>query len=194
MTLRPALSPILVVLLVVSACDARAQDASVDDTRSIDACVAVENDALRLACYDTAAGRDTRTPVQADAAAERARAYQRQNAQEQTDQGQVNLFRADPQTPTDRRVDAALANAGKGSLLDSRWELARDSKLGLFNFRAYKPVYLFPAFWTAESNTRPRSPNPDNTASEETALDQIEAKFQISFQNKVVENRFGDNR
>ncbi|MDQ2702377.1 MAG: phospholipase A [Pseudomonadota bacterium] len=165
-----------------------AQDIPADDTRSLDACVAMESDALRLACYDTVAGRDKRTPVQADAAAERARQYQ-----EQADRGRLNLFRSDPQTPTDQRVDAALANAGKGSLLDSRWELARDSKLGLFNFRAYKPVYLFPVFWTAETNTRPHSPNPDNTASEHSALDRIEAKFQISFKTKVVENLLGDN-
>src|SRR3546814_2531962 len=43
-----------------------------------------------------------------------------------------DLFASEP--------DDALANAGKGSLLDSRWELAKDSKLGTFNFRAYKPV------------------------------------------------------
>ncbi|WP_328708118.1 phospholipase A, partial [Pseudomonas ogarae] len=53
----------------------------------------------------------------------------------------------------------ALANAGKGSLLDSRWELAQDSKLGAFQLRAYKPVYLLPAFWTSDKNQMPQSPN-----------------------------------
>lgn len=67
-----------------------------------------------------------------------------------------DLFR--PATP-----DSALANAGRGSLLDSRWELAEDSKLGPFQLRAYKPVYLLPAFWTSDRNTMPHSPNPANS-------------------------------
>ena len=40
---------------------------------------------------------------------------------------------------TDDPADADLiANAGRGSLLDSRWELAKDSKLGVFQLRGYK--------------------------------------------------------
>src|SRR3546814_3426885 len=75
----------------------------------------------------------------------------------------------------------SLANAGKGSLLDSRWELAKDSKLGTFNFRAYKPVYLLPAFWSSDQNEMPHSPNPRNNVTEPMDLDAIEAKFQVSF-------------
>src|SRR3546814_3796342 len=77
-----------------------------------------------------------------------------------------DLFASEP--------DDALANAGKGSLLDSRWELAKDSKLGTFNFRAYKPVYLLPAFWSSDQNEMPHSPNPRNTVTEPMNLDAIE--------------------
>ncbi|HET6782483.1 MAG TPA: phospholipase A, partial [Pseudoxanthomonas sp.] len=87
----------------------------------------------------------------------------------------------------------AIANAGKGSLLDSRWELAKDSKLGVFQMRAYKPVYLFPAFWTSDTNKTPSSPNPDNTVTEPQDLTSVEAKFQLSFKTKFAENLFGDN-
>jgi len=89
--------------------------------------------------------------------------------------------------------EAALANAGKGSLLDSRWELAQDSKLGAFQLRAYKPVYLLPAFWTSDKNQTPQSPNPDNTVTTPQQLDSNELKFQLSFKTKVWENVFGDN-
>ena len=88
---------------------------------------------------------------------------------------------------------AALANAGRGSLLDSRWELARDSKLGVFNFRVYKPVYLMPVFWTSNVNDRPVSANPDNTIGSPMGLDALETKFQLSFKTKAIENLFGDN-
>ncbi|MCH3719244.1 phospholipase A, partial [Campylobacter lari] len=100
----------------------------------------------------------------ADAAAEaaaQARREERQTArvsqgEEKLRERVSDLFR--PATP-----DNALANAGRGSLLDSRWELAEDSKLGPFQLRAYKPVYLLPAFWTSDRNTMPHSPNPANS-------------------------------
>ena len=41
------------------------------------------------------------------------------------------LFRRDD-LAFDMEKHATIANAGRGSLLDSRWELARDSKLGIF--------------------------------------------------------------
>src|SRR5690606_31829517 len=158
----PALAAALAALALAAA-PSHAQDAAEVETRTIDACVAVENDAMRLACYDAVAGRDVRTPEQADQAAERAAEVA----------GRLNLFRRDAELPSDSVVGRALANVGQGSLQDSRWELARDSKLGLFNFRAYKPVYLFPVFWTVETNTRPHSPNPDNTVTQDAVLDQL---------------------
>jgi len=108
-----------------------------------EACASIETDAGRLACYDAAFGRGRRDPREADLAAgkaERARAA-------------GDLYRQDDSTAQ----AAAAANAGKGSLLDSRWELAKDSKLGTFNFRAYKPVYLLPLTWTDSVNTTPTS-------------------------------------
>ena len=57
--------------------------------------------------------------------------------------------------------------------LDSRWELAKDSKLGVFQLRAYKPMYLLPAFWTSKVNDTPSSPNPDNTVTTPQVLDSV---------------------
>ena len=163
-----------------------------------EACVSIAMDATRLACYDAAlkhTAEDTRT---ADTAA--------QEAKEMVRQDRDSLAPTEDATLSERarhRVgslfhssdvyDAALANAGKGSLLDSRWELAKDSKLGVFQLRAYKPVYIFPAFWTSDRNETPQSPNPANTVTTPEELDSLEAKFQLSFKTKIVENLFGDN-
>lgn len=170
---------LLPLLLLPAIAAAQAQEAH----PGIDACVAIEIDATRLACYDEAMKRDPAATAQADADAAAAR--------EAT--GAPSLFRRDAPGATDPRVVATIANAGKGSLLDSRWELARDSKLGVFNFRAYKPVYLFPVFWSSGPNERPFSPNPDNSVVGDQLLDSFETKFQISFKTKAVENLFGDN-
>lgn len=153
------------------------------------ACVAIETDQLRLACYDRALGRRHADPAAADAAAADAKQAIKATAQVEGDGAErgrnSDLYASEPRH--------AVANAGKGSLLDSRWELASDSKLGTFNLRAYKPVYLLPVFWNSDPNTAPHSPNPDNTVAAPQALDDTETKFQLSFKTKALEDLFGDN-
>lgn len=165
-----------------------------------EACLSVESDAERLKCYDQAMGRGRVTPSAADLAAAQARMTKQRIAEydriDRETSGQPagqhvlsELFRSEHDSIFDQRI----ANAGKGSMLDSRWELAKDSKLGLFNLRAYKPVYLFPVFWTSRPNLRPASSRADEPAEEPLPLDDTEAKFQLSFKTKVAENLFGDN-
>jgi phospholipase A1 len=191
-------TPLLLTSLSLFGADALAQTAPV--VGDVNACTAIENDATRLACYDAATGRKTLSPAQADAAAEVAR-QQREAASdaertalsrgERAKRAFSDLYTSEPQE--NAFEEQALANAGKGSLLDNRWELAKDSKLGTFNFRAYKPVYLFPVFWSSNQNEMPHSPNPLNTVTTPQNLDAYETKFQLSFKTKALENLFGDN-
>jgi phospholipase A1/A2 len=165
-------------------------------TVTADACVAIESDAERLACYDAAFDRAHRDTHQADLAARQAEALRelRAKQQEQSRPSLRERLRASASDlyRNDDPLAQAVANAGKGSLLDSRWELAKDSKLGTFNFRAYKPVYLLPAFWSSAPNENPTTSSPGVTASAQS-LDAVETKFQISFKTKAIENLFGDN-
>lgn len=165
------------------------------------ACAALNIDVERLACYDSAFRRQPDDASLADAAASQAKQVKEAIAgQERRDRSSLprgerarlaasDLFRSES-GPTS--LDASIANAGKGGLLDSRWELARDSKLGAFNLRAYKPVYLLPAVWNSDPNEFPATSNPDIPA-QGLPLSDVEAKFQISFKTKAVENLFGDN-
>jgi len=183
--------------LACAALPAAAQEAA-PTPASPEACALVDTDAARLACYDKLFGRTPEVTLAADAAATAAK-------QERREERQASRS-ADAGAPATQRVkqrlgevfkndghEDALANAGKGSLLDSRWELAQDSKLGAFQLRAYKPVYLLPAFWTSDKNQMPQSPNPVNTVTTSQQLDSAELKFQLSFKTKIVENLFGDN-
>jgi len=170
-----------------------------------EACVSINADADRLACYDAVHGRKARDTRGADIAAKEAKAIQKnleigeEVAPEATPDATPEVVAAEPARgggdlyPMEDPLHSAVANAGKGSLLDSRWELARDSKLGIFNFRAYKPVYLLPAFWSSDANETPHSPNPNNTVPGPIPVDALEAKFQLSFKTKAWENIFGDN-
>ena len=168
---------------------------------SAEACLAIASNAQRLACYDAALGYSAPSPQQADQAAQAAaEQVQQDRAQARAAEGEGEgapqrlgeLFRRDD-LERDPVARATIANAGRGSLLDSRWELAKDSKLGIFQLRAYKPVYVLPGFWTSKVNDTPSSPNPNNTVGQSQELDSLEAKFQISFKTKVAEDLFGDN-
>lgn len=187
----PRLAPLALALI---SAPLAAQEFAASPAATPGACAAITIDSARLACYDQLFAPTPATTAQADAAAEGAAETRREQRQavhagdrEETVRARVGeLFRAEPRDP-------ALANAGRGSLLDSRWELAEDSKLGPFQLRAYKPVYLMPAFWTSNKNQRPHSPNPNNTVDAPQQLDSTELKFQLSFKTKVAENVFGDN-
>lgn len=192
MHLFPAMTCALAVLPLTTT-DVAAQ--ARPDPASIEACKAIGIDARRLACYDAATERESDATAAADAAADEAQERRRAASEaeaagltrSQRARRQISeIFRSEP-------GDDAIANAGRGSLLDSRWELARNSKLGRFNLRAYKPVYLLPALWTNRTNDTPSSPNPANTITTPIDIDNLEAKFQLSFKTKVVENLFGDN-
>ncbi|MCW4454052.1 phospholipase A [Flavobacterium sp. MXW15] len=194
MHVRPAHTALLLPWAMLSA-PALGQEA-LPAPATPQACLAISSDSARLACYDAALGRTAEDTRSADAAALAAAQSQKQDREAalpaDATLGERTRRRADEFFSTDH-YDEAIANAGKGSLLDRRWELAKDSKLGTYQLRAYKPVYLFPAFWTSEKNQLPHSPNPANTVTESQQLTSTELKFQLSFKTKVAENLFGDN-
>ena len=153
---------------------------------SSQACVALESNADRLACYDAL----FKTPD-----AEKTVLVSEQRAAKELEQKQQ------PTTLTakiEKKVENLFSIHGadvdpNSSLLDKRWELSEDSKLGTWNIRAHQPVYLLPAFWTTDKNEFPRSPNPENTVDQNQNLKSMEAKFQISLKTKALENLIGNN-
>lgn len=166
---------------------AHADDTAQVNPASTQACVALESNADRLACYDKIFKTPTVAPQVLVSEQRAALDIQKANVEPETFKDKItqtaeNLFaihgdKIDPNT----------------SLLDRRWELSEDSKLGTWNIRANQPVYLLPAFWTSKKNEYPQSPNPQNTVEEDQNLKSMEAKFQISLKTKAAENLFGNN-
>jgi len=146
------------------------------DPMDIRACTAIQGDAQRLACYDRATHRE-------DTIAAEQRMVEQKRADEAV--RKTGVFRqVKPETET--------TAATPRSLLDSRWELEPDSKLGTFNLRSYQPVYVMPFFITSRRNSLPSSPNPVDTVTQKQQLDNTEAKFQLSLKTKVWQGMFGD--
>lgn len=200
--LRPASLCLLSLLSLPIALPLSAQDLmSPEAPATPEACAAIGLDVERLACYDNAFARRPTDTARADSDADSAREKRAARAAREIRQGEGNpavtrarlvagnLFSTD--TGDDALIER-IANAGKGGLLDSRWELARDSKLGNFNLRAYKPVYLLPAVWNSSPNRHPTSSDP-NVPAQPVSLKSVEAKFQVSFKTKALENLIGSN-
>ncbi len=145
---------------------------------SVAACVGIASDPVRLQCYDRAAGRDPR--LAAEAAAEAARLAAQYDALD------ARLHPEGVRNQAEEAVASRLA-ARELSALDRRWELSPESKLGSFNLRAYKPVYLLPFSWNDRLNPRPQSPNPDNQAVDAFDLQPAEGRFQLSLKTKVAQ-------
>ena len=127
-------------------------------------CLAIEDGARRLRCYDLAAGRKAPTP---DA---------------------ISMEQSGPPAAERQRAADSVA-----STLSQRWELAAEDKRGLFLFRPYKPVYLLPLRWSDQPNVEPTSSRPSEVPVRAEGVKAIEAKFQVSFKAKAIENMFGDN-
>ncbi|MBU6246676.1 MAG: phospholipase A [Xanthomonadaceae bacterium] len=168
--LRRGLALPLAGVIAAVAPTARAQN---PDPMDIRACTAIESDSQRLACYDKATGRD-QLPV----------------ARKRTNPDDITLFARD--TARHAGADSPAPTPTPLSLLDSRWELSPEAKLGTFNIRGYKPVYVLPLFVTSNQNERPTSPNPVNTVATRQELQNAESKFQLSLKTKVAQDVFGD--
>ena len=148
------------------------------------ACTALTSNADRLSCYDQIFKVNTPQPLVSEREAAKALAPEPSSLTEKV------FSKVEDLVP----VSAPTLHPTQ-SLLDQRWELSPESKLGTWNVREYQPVYLLPVFSTTDKNERPTSPNPDNTVKmgEEQNLKSTEAKFQLSLKTKAIENIFGDN-
>lgn len=157
------------------------------------ACLALDSSADRLSCYDTAFGRQPlqateTTAVPAESTAQTsATTTTEATASAKPIKATSLLETLNPFNTTDSVSHPDL------SLLDRRWELSEQSKLGTFNIRANRPVYLLPAMYTSRINDLPTSPNPVNQVQDLQALKHVEAKFQISLKTKAVEGLFGEH-
>ena len=136
-----------------------------------EACAALEISAERLACYDTL----FKIPVTDKPAIVSERRAAAEIAPEPD-----NLKAKIGQIVSNIYASEGSKLTPNLSLLDSRWELSPESKLGTWNIRSYQPVYLMPGFWTSNKNELPESENPNNIETEKQNLTSTEAKFQLS--------------
>jgi phospholipase A1 len=141
------------------------------DNGALSECQAIADAKARLACYDNLgkAGEGVKPPVASAEIIEKSNTAPR------------------PSPITDINQSAASA-------LGNQWEL--DQKKGIFALRAYKTNYFLPLSYSDNRNQHPSSSASTGQqppfAQGVDAINDTEAKFQLSFKVKAIESIFSD--
>ncbi len=158
---------------------------------SAEGCVTLQSNTERLECYDAFFKRPI-TPIAEQAIVEKIQ------TEAVTVVSQSNASPVPEQTSLLEKINprewlkAAAPYDPTISLLDRRWELSHDAKLGTFHLKSYKPSYILPVFITGNINDLPSTPNPENQIARAQEINKVEGKFQLSLKTKAVEGVFGD--
>ncbi len=81
----------------------------------------------------------------------------------------------------------ARGNIIERSLSES-WALTPEAQRGTLRLTSYKPFYLTAGRWTNDPNEQPSSENPAYSVPEARAYNNYEARFQLSFKTKVLQD------
>ena len=172
-------------LLCLWLCTAIAPSAHAADD-ALQKCAAISNDGERLKCYDSIAGHSNPTagnPPSTDKSASAPAADNASNNTATSDEGFSQLITVQNDTDT---------TPPKRSYLTKAWNLDgfddSDQSSHLASLRPYRQSYLI-VRETDKPNTQPYSPAPGHTTAVPAALDDVEAKFQISFKGEFMRYR-----
>jgi phospholipase A1 len=133
-----------------------------DISRKLADCTRIENDAARLKCFDSLAGRKTLPPT----APGEARLP-----------GATVSGQAEGEPPRDLRAPSVMAK---------HWELDEGTRENKSIIRPYRPNYFLPVAYNSSLNQDPMLDVANNARAQHT-----EAKFQISFKVKLLEDILG---
>lgn len=163
------------------------------------ACLGLETNSDRLACYDAIFRPVPDSPInQIDTQKSALLAERNATTVASSEPKSTGIVAKVENTLFNNQfISAAPKFDPSVSLLDQRWELSEKAKLGTWQIRAYQPVYLLPVLWTSKKNDMPFSPNPQNAVTTDNIgpldISSVESKFQISFKTKALENIFNNN-
>ncbi|RZL11065.1 MAG: phospholipase [Rubrivivax sp.] len=155
-------------LAVVAACSALLSQAVAQPQSTaadLQACLGLQPDSARLACYDRQAGREAMVTLPASPVVE------------------PGTAEAQPQTP----AAAPVVKQQSDSFLSRYWELDDQDKRGTFNYTGYRPNVFMPLHQMREVNRTPSSPTRGQAASL-PKYKHGEAKIQLSLRSKVLED------
>lgn len=154
------------------------------------ACTIIEDNALRLACYDkiyaaqlpaqnpltTSKTHDTKSPIDLPKSF---------NASLENKEAVIVMQQQAP-AEEDLRIAAEAYTP-----LSIMYDLDKNDSRGLLSVREHAPMYLMPAWYNSSPNAAPESPTRGVTTAEKFGEQKrLEAKMQVSFKSKLMEDVF----
>lgn len=153
------------------------------------ACTALEDNALRLACYDRvyAAQLPAQQPIAAQAEENNKQVLDLKESLALSQQRREAAL-VFAETPVSDGLDD-LADAY--TPLSLNFDLDKNDTRGLLSVREHNPMYLMPAWYNSSPNYAPESPSRGVTEAERFSRQKrVEAKMQVSFKSKLMEDVF----
>lgn len=130
------------------------------DKPTLDQCLATQEAAARLDCYDRLHERQPSAPAPSVAL---------------------------PATPPgDTKAPPLIPLRREDDSLNASWDLDGTNR-GFVEPRPYRAMYALVGDWTNNINRQPTSPSPDHTVTSPLVLRPVEVKYQISFKSKLAE-------
>lgn len=154
-------------------------------------CTLLQDNALRLACYDKifAAQLPPVKAIEAPAAEAKPQPDVVRSIQDSVERKEPALvFEKEGQF----EPSAELAEAAEAyTPLSRMYDLDANSPGGLLTVREHNPMYLMPAWYNSSPNRKPSSPTLGVTTAERfTDQKRTETKMQVSFKSKIAEDLF----
>ncbi|OAM31181.1 phospholipase [Eikenella longinqua] len=174
------------LLLCTGTLLAAAQSAAQTVPQPALACTQISDPAARLACYDRTLGAQL-PPTQAlpdSAEAKPAIDLEKSIEQSQEQRSPQIVLTTPPAAPTQPQAYTPLSLA---------YDLDVNHETGILTARAHRPMYLLPGWYNSAPNRNPSSPEHTSAIKEQQNQNHIEAKMQISFKTKLLQDLFGTN-
>lgn len=154
-------------------------------------CALLQDDALRLACYDKifAAQFPPERSVQSPQPEFKPQPDIVESVRESVQRREPVLVEHQngEAVPTAELADAAQAYTP----LSRMYDLDANSPGGILTVREHNPMYLMPVWYNSSPNRTPSSPTRGTTAQERfTDQKRTETKMQVSFKSKIAEDLF----
>ncbi len=165
--------------LAVLACTAHA---AASPGQSLLPCTQIDDPAARLACYDHAAGTQLPPEQPLQAPVEAKAAIDLENSARQS------LEHSRPEVVLTREAADQAVLADAYTPLSQAFDLDHNHVSGILSARPHHPIYLLPGWFNASPNYRPHSPE---HRANQPDQQHVEAKMQISFKTKLLEDLFG---
>lgn len=158
-------------------------------------CTGIVDNASRLACFDTVASHNFASdskPSQDESNFKVVATDSSIVTESVSESSGSNTVVFDEQAASDEQILASVGGSVDAyTPLSLLYDLDRNDDRGTFILRAHRPSYIMPVWYNNNRNATPSTPTQPSYLLYDGDVQNTEAKFQISFKTKMIEDLLG---